>query len=128
MTGFTLHAVEKWVTERTRPVVTLAVYTGILTDTITVTALAPCASLSSEQQQAEWDQALRALKSAGARPRETPLGTIMVTSLANFRSDYTLVPIPSGSFLEVRERLYCNINLLRMGCTGRTALTLEEPR
>ncbi|VDC06273.1 unnamed protein product [Peniophora sp. CBMAI 1063] len=127
LTGFTLHAVEKWITERTRPVVTLAVYTGVHTDTITVTALAPCRTLSAEQQQAEWDQALRALRSAGARPRETPMGTIMVTSLANFRSDYTLVPIPSGSFLEVRERLYCNINLLRMGCTGRTALTLEEP-
>ncbi|KZV71378.1 hypothetical protein PENSPDRAFT_684615 [Peniophora sp. CONT] len=125
--GFTLHAVEKWITERSRPVVTLAVYTGLHSDTITVTALAPCASLPPDQQQAEWDQALRALKSAGARPRETPLGTVMVTSLANFRSDYTLVPIPSGAFLEVRERLYCNINLLRMGCTGRTALTLEEP-
>lgn len=52
----------------------------------------------------------------------------MVTSLANFRSDYTIVHVPSGSFLEARERLYTNINLLRMGCAGRTALTLEEPR
>lgn len=52
----------------------------------------------------------------------------MVTSLANFRSDYTIVPIPSGSFLEARDQLYTNINLLRMGCGGRMALTLEEPR
>ena len=52
----------------------------------------------------------------------------MVTSLANFRSDYTIVPIPSGNFLDVREQLYSNINLLRMGCGGRAALTLEEPR
>jgi hypothetical protein len=52
----------------------------------------------------------------------------MVTSLANFRSDYTIVPIPSGFFLEARDQLYTNINILRMGCSGRMALTLEEPR
>ena len=52
----------------------------------------------------------------------------MVTSLANFRSDFTIVHIPSGFFLEAREHLYTNINLLRMGCSGRSALTLEEPR
>lgn len=52
----------------------------------------------------------------------------MVTSLANFRSDYTIVLIPSGNFSTARERLYTNINLLRMGCSGRSALTLEEPR
>jgi len=52
----------------------------------------------------------------------------MVTSLANFRSDFTIVHIPSGQFLEARERLFTNINLLRMGCSGRSALTLEEPR
>ncbi|GJE83999.1 hypothetical protein PsYK624_000730 [Phanerochaete sordida] len=51
----------------------------------------------------------------------------MVTSLANFRSDYTIVHIPRGNFLDVQERLYANINVLRMGCSGRTALTLEEP-
>lgn len=52
----------------------------------------------------------------------------MVTSLAGFRSDYTIVHIPSGNFLEIREKLYTNINVLRMGCSGRSALTLEEPR
>lgn len=52
----------------------------------------------------------------------------MVTSLAHFRSDYTIVHIPNGDFLAVQERLYSNINLLRMGCSGRSAVTLEEPR
>lgn len=55
------------------------------------------------------------------------MGILMVTSLANFRSDYTIVQIPEGDFLAVQERLYCNINLLRMGCSGRSAVTLEEP-
>lgn len=52
----------------------------------------------------------------------------MATSLAHFRSDYTIVHIPDGNFLFVREQLYTNINLLRMGCSGRSALTLQEPR
>lgn len=52
----------------------------------------------------------------------------MVTSLAHFRSDYTIVHIPGGDFLAVQDRLYSNINLLRMGCSGRGAVTLDEPR
>jgi hypothetical protein len=59
---------------------------------------------------------------------KTPHGVLLATSLAHFRSDYAIVHIPDGNFLVVREQLYTNINLLRMGCSGRTALTLEEPR
>ncbi|KAI0068856.1 hypothetical protein BV25DRAFT_1792230 [Artomyces pyxidatus] len=128
--GYQIYAVEKWcvaVTERTRPVTTLAVYTGDAAHKITVTALSPWAHLAPTEAQIEWDRVLRDLRQAGARPRETEQGTLMVTSLANFRSDYTIVHIPSGFFLEARERLYTNINLLRMGCSGRMALTLEEP-
>ena len=59
---------------------------------------------------------------------KTDKGIVMVTSLANFRSDFTIVHIPRGNFLDIQERLYANINVLRMGCSGRSALTLEEPR
>ena len=52
----------------------------------------------------------------------------MVTSLANFRSDYTVVHIPDGNFLAHREQLYVNIDLIRFGCGGRSALTLQPPR
>jgi hypothetical protein len=49
----------------------------------------------------------------------------MLTSLAHFRSDYTIVLIPDGRFSPpVKNRLYTNINLLRLGSSGRTALTL----
>lgn len=53
---------------------------------------------------------------------------LLITSLNNFRSDYNLILIPDGNFLAVREQLYVNINLLRMGCSGRSALTLDVPR
>ncbi|KZT71574.1 hypothetical protein DAEQUDRAFT_763797 [Daedalea quercina L-15889] len=127
LTGYQIYAVEKWVVERRRPVIVLTVFTGDPQHKIVVTALAPSSSLSPSEAQTEWDQALRHLRSEGARPRDTGFGTLMVTSLANFRSDYTIVHIPRGNFLEVREQLYTNINLLRMGCSGRSALTLEEP-
>ncbi|KAI0081792.1 hypothetical protein K474DRAFT_1656176 [Panus rudis PR-1116 ss-1] len=125
--GFQIYAVEKWIVERRRPVTVLTVYTGNTKDRITVTALAPLSSLTPVEAQAEWDKAMHILRRDGARPRESDKGTIMITSLANFRSDYTIVHIPKGNFLEVREQLYTNIDVLRMGCSGRSALTLEEP-
>lgn len=51
---------------------------------------------------------------------------IMATSLAHFRSDFTIVYLPGGDFFAVQEQLYSNINLLRTGCSGRSALTLEH--
>ncbi|KAI0638204.1 hypothetical protein C8Q77DRAFT_1187759 [Trametes polyzona] len=125
--GFQIYAVEKWVVARKRPILVLTVYTGDPKHKITVTALSPQASLSIPDAQTAWDNAIRALRRDGARPKETDKGVLMVTSLANFRSDYTIVNVPSGNFLDIREQLYTNVNLLRMGCGGRSALTLEEP-
>ncbi|KAH7929471.1 hypothetical protein BV22DRAFT_1002592 [Leucogyrophana mollusca] len=127
LTGYQMYAVEKWIVERTRPVTVLTVYTGDPQHTITVTALSPISTLTPAEAQIEWNSAVHHLRRDGARPKQTPLGTLMVTSLAHFRSDYTIVHIPNGDFLAARERLYTNINLLRMGCSGRSALTLEEP-
>lgn len=127
LSGYQIFAVEKWIVERTRAITLLTVYTGDPKDTINVTALAPLSSLSAQEAQKEWEKAIHDLRKDGARPRETDKGVIMVTSLANFRSDYTVVCIPDGDFLAYREKLYVNINLLRMGCSGRSALTLQEP-
>lgn len=52
----------------------------------------------------------------------------MVTSLAQLDSSLSLVLIPNGNYLSTRESLYVNINLMRMGCSGRGVLTLTEPR
>ncbi|KAI0719537.1 hypothetical protein C8T65DRAFT_635688 [Cerioporus squamosus] len=58
----------------------------------------PQSSLSPNEAQSAWDDAIRNLRRDGARPKETEKGILMVTSLANFRSDYTIVHIPSGNF------------------------------
>ncbi|KAJ7908344.1 hypothetical protein B0H13DRAFT_2662099 [Mycena leptocephala] len=124
--GYQIYAVEKWIVERDRPVTVLTVYTGDPAHRITVTALSPAASLSPAEATAEWDKAILHLR-RDARPKETPHGIVLATSLAHFRSDYTIVNIPTGDFMQARDQLYTNINLLRMGCSGRSALTLEEP-
>ncbi|KIM71203.1 hypothetical protein PILCRDRAFT_83024, partial [Piloderma croceum F 1598] len=59
-------------------------------------------------------------------PLQTPSGTLHTTSLANFRSDFTIVHIPHGDFLAAKDQLYTNIGLLRMGCSGRSAVGLED--
>ncbi|KAG6919418.1 hypothetical protein DXG01_006301 [Tephrocybe rancida] len=127
VSGYQMYAVEKWMVERNRPVTVLLVYTGDPSHMVSVFALSPLPELSPTEAQAEWDKALTHLRRDGARSKETPHGVLMATSLAHFRSDYTIVLIPDGNFLAVREQLYANITLLRMGCSGRSALTLEDP-
>ena len=61
-------------------------------------------------------------------PLQTEKGVLMITSLANFRSDLNIVHIPGGNVLDVRDDLFVNINLLRMGCSGRSGLNLDKPR
>ncbi|KAJ6613421.1 hypothetical protein B0H10DRAFT_2436451 [Mycena sp. CBHHK59/15] len=124
--GYQIYAVEKWIVERDRPVTALTVYTGDPANKIIVTALSPSPALSPADAAADWDKAILHLR-RDARPKETPHGVVLATSLAHFRSDYTIVHIPHGDFMQVRDHLYANINLLRMGCSGRSALTLEEP-
>jgi len=127
ITGYQLYAVEKWIVERNRPVSLLVVYTGDPTHTITLTALQPSPHISQSDALAQWDQAILHLRADGAKPKQTSDGVLMVTSLAHFRSDFTIVHIPDGNFLAVKDQLYTNINLLRMGCSGRSALTLDDP-
>ena len=59
---------------------------------------------------------------------QTLTGIVMATYLPNFRPDLAIVHIPGGSLRAVQRTLYTNIGLLRMGCTGRSALTLGEPK
>lgn len=125
--GYQLYAVEKRIVERNRPVSLLVVYTGDPTHTITLTALVPAPHLSQSESLAQWDQAILHLRADGAKPKQTSHGVLMVTSLAHYRSDFTIVHIPEGNFLAVKDQLYTNINLLRMGCSGRSALALDDP-
>ncbi|KIK68149.1 hypothetical protein GYMLUDRAFT_191267 [Collybiopsis luxurians FD-317 M1] len=116
--GYQMYAVDNWLLDR-KLVPILVVHTGDSAHKITVSALSP-------PSQTDWDSTLSLLR-RHAKPKETPYGTLLVTSLAQFRSDYTIVQIPGGNLESAKQQLYTNINLLRMGCSGRSGLTLEEP-
>ncbi|KAK7049503.1 hypothetical protein VNI00_005534 [Paramarasmius palmivorus] len=112
LNGFQLYAVQPWILQRRkRPF--LVVHTGDSSHRISVVA--------GDDDDTEDNQ------NTAARPKHTPYGTLLVTSLAHFRSDYTILPIPDGEFDRVKDQLYTNIGLQRLGISGRSALTLEEP-
>ncbi|TFK28727.1 hypothetical protein FA15DRAFT_664761, partial [Coprinopsis marcescibilis] len=117
---FQLYAVEKWLVDRNRHTHFLLVYTADPAHTV------PLDQLTTDDDDA-WDALVQAFRRDGAKPKHTPHGTLMATSLAHFRSDWTIVHIPNGDFAAVRDQLFANINLLRTGCSGRSALSLDEP-
>ncbi|KAG0007805.1 hypothetical protein BGZ80_004212, partial [Entomortierella chlamydospora] len=57
----------------------------------------------------------------------TPYGHLFVTNLSLFDSLLNIVLVPDGDFDYCQQRFYLNLNLRRMGCSGRSALTFKPP-
>lgn len=51
----------------------------------------------------------------------------MVTNLSSFPSALTVVPVPDGNVRKHRQDFIVNEDLKRMGCSGRSALSLSPP-
>jgi hypothetical protein len=68
-----------------------------------------------------------AIKLYNARPKQTSLGIMMVTNLSSFPSALTVVPVPNGDVKQHRIPFIVNEDLKRMGCSGRSALSLSPP-
>lgn len=66
------------------------------------------------------------MRADGSRPKQTNLGYVLVVSLLGFRSDLSIVLLPDGDYSAAKEALFTNINLRRLGCGGRSGLTLSE--
>lgn len=79
----------------------------------------------------EWSPRLRvyfkAISQFHARPKETPLGMLMVTNLSSFPSALTVIPVPNGDVKKHREDFIINENLKRLGCSGRSGMSLTPP-
>ncbi|KAF9985008.1 hypothetical protein BGZ65_011960 [Modicella reniformis] len=59
---------------------------------------------------------------------KTGYGHLFVTNLSLFASSLNIVLVPhEGDFDLYRRRFYLNLNLRRMGCSGRSALTSKSP-
>lgn len=125
MHGYELYLVEQWPCSRQSPTLVISTYTGDQKHSIVVGVLAIPAD------EATWSPRLRvffkAIQQHHARPKDTPLGELMVTNLSSFPSAFTAIPVPEGDIRKHQKQFMVNENLKRMGCAGRSGLTLTDP-
>ena len=123
--GYEIYIVEQWACSRVHPTFVIATYTGDQSHTVVVGVL------SVPTDEATWSPRLRmyfdAVMEYGARKKETPLGTVMVTDLGSFPSSLMVIPVPQGDIKKHREDFIVNENLKRLGCAGRAGLKLQPP-
>ncbi|KAF8306479.1 hypothetical protein DL93DRAFT_215888 [Clavulina sp. PMI_390] len=125
--GYQTFLVEQWLVDRSKIVRTVTIFTGSPKDRISVSVLGPAPNVSEEAAEALFQKTLLEFRRDSARPKETEHGVIMTTSLGSFRSDLNIVHVPTGEALPVLDDLFVNINLGRLGASGRIALSLDEP-
>jgi len=123
--GYELYLVEQWACSRQSPTLVIVTYTGDEEHSVVVGVL------SVPVDEALWSTKLRvyfkATRQYLARPKGTQLGEVMVTNLSSFPSALTVIPVPDGDIRKHRLEFIVNENLKRMGCSGRSGLTLSEP-
>lgn len=123
--GYELYLVEQWACSRVHPTFVITTYTGDLNHSVLVGVL------SVPADEGAWSPRLRvyfkAISQFHARPKETPLGMLMVTNLGSFPSALTVIPVPDGDVRTHREDFIVNENLKRLGCSGRSGFNLATP-
>ncbi|TGZ83514.1 hypothetical protein EX30DRAFT_393111 [Ascodesmis nigricans] len=123
--GYEVYMVEQWVCSRTYACKSIATYTGDPKHRITVSVL------RIPRDEARWSTRLRCyfndVRQAKAKAKDTELGTLMVTNLSNFPSEWVVVLVPGGDVRDHRHAFIVNEDLKKLGCSGRTALSLGPP-
>jgi hypothetical protein len=123
--GYECYLVEQWTTSRIHPTFVITTYTGDSSNVVVVGVL------SVPTDESTWSPRLRvyfkALNQYHARRKDTALGIIMVTNLSSFPSSLTVIPVPDGDLRKHRFDYFVNENLKRLGCSGRSGLTLAQP-
>ncbi|KAI1171775.1 hypothetical protein F4777DRAFT_564260 [Nemania sp. FL0916] len=122
---YELYLVEQWACSRQSPTLVIVTYTGDASRSVVVGVLEVPAD------EKAWSPRLRiyfkAIHQFHARPRDTELGELMVTNLSNFPSALTVISVPGGNIRNQRRTFIVNENLKRLGCSGRSGITLSEP-
>ncbi|TPX09512.1 uncharacterized protein E0L32_009255 [Thyridium curvatum] len=123
--GYELYLVEQWACSRQSPTLVIATYTGDPDHSIVVGVL----GIPADEN--DWSPRLRvyfkAIQQYHARPKDTPLGELMVTNLSSFPSALTVIPVPDGDIRAHRQSFIVNEDLKRLGCSGRSGMSLSEP-
>ncbi|ROT39519.1 hypothetical protein SODALDRAFT_308900 [Sodiomyces alkalinus F11] len=124
--GYELYLVEQWACSRESPTLVIVTYTGDERHSVVVVGV-----VSVPADETTWSPRLRlyanAIHQYHARPKETDLGQVMVTNLSNFPSALTVIPVPDGDIRKHRQSFIVNENLKRLGCSGRSGMTLTNP-
>ncbi|KAL7786290.1 hypothetical protein V8C37DRAFT_297202 [Trichoderma ceciliae] len=123
--GYDLYLVEQWACSRKPPTLVIATYTGNDRDSIVVGVLA--VPDDESQLSEEVRLYLKKTEQNHARPKKTELGELMITNLSGFPSSLTVIAVPDGDLRQYRHLFVVNEDLKRLGCSGRSGLTLTEP-
>ncbi|KAK4454584.1 protein STB2 [Podospora aff. communis PSN243] len=125
LSGYELYLVEQWACSRQSPALVIVTYTGDPKHLIVVGVL------EVPKEEKDWSPRLRtyfkAIQQYHARPKETDIGELMITNLSSFPSALTVISVPDGDFRKHRQVFIVNEDLKRLGCSGRSALTLSDP-
>ncbi|KFA78647.1 hypothetical protein S40288_06941 [Stachybotrys chartarum IBT 40288] len=125
LSGYELYLVEQWACSRQSPTLVIVTYTGDERHSVVVGVLAVPAD------ESQWSTKLRVYFKAThqyhARPKDTELGQLMITNLSSFPSALTVIPVPDGDIRKHRQVFIVNEDLKRLGCLGRSGLTLSDP-
>ncbi|KAI9648022.1 hypothetical protein NHQ30_002650 [Ciborinia camelliae] len=123
--GYEVYLVEQWACSRVHPTFVITTYTGDDSHKIQVGVL----GIPADKET--WNPRLRvyfnAISQYHARPKDTPLGRLMVTNLSSFPSGLNVIPVPNGDVRKHREDFIVNENLKRLGCSGRSGMSLQAP-
>ncbi|KAF4451083.1 hypothetical protein F53441_5905 [Fusarium austroafricanum] len=123
--GYESYLVEQWACSRKPPTLLIVTYTGDEKHSVVVGVL------SVPVDESLWPPRLRfyfdQLQDSHARPKETEIGELMVTNLSNFPSALTVIMVPEGDIRKYRSSFIVNEDLKRLGCSGRSGMTLSDP-
>jgi hypothetical protein len=123
--GYELYLVEQWACSRQSPTLVVVTYTGDQRNSVAVGVLAV------PSDETLWSPRLqlyfKATRQYHARPKETDLGELMITNLSSFPSSLTVIPVPDGDIKQHRQAFIVNEDLKRLGCSGRSGMTLTDP-
>ncbi|KAG7119105.1 Protein STB2 like protein [Verticillium longisporum] len=123
--GYELYLVEQWACSRESPTLVIVTYTGDERHTVVAGVLGVPAD------ETAWSPRLRlyfkSIQQYHARPKETGEGELMVTNLSSFPSALTVIPVPDGDIRTHRKLFIVNEDLKRLGCSGRSGMSLTDP-
>ncbi|KAF2272069.1 uncharacterized protein EI97DRAFT_386544 [Westerdykella ornata] len=123
--GYELYFIEQWACSRTHPTFVITTFSG------DPKSVAWGSILSVPADETAWSPYLRiyvkAMEQSHAKRAETSLGTVMVTNMGAFPSSLTAIPVPDGDAKKNREPFFVNVNLKRLGCSGRIGIKLAPP-